>query len=74
MSGLPNRKPTDSEKFRKEYLATLALQARNDAINYEANKVYQRTGAPAQPTDTRNTTEKLSDLNRIIIEIRSRLG
>jgi len=74
MSGLPNRKPTDAEKFRKEYLATLALQARNDAINYEANKVYQRTGAPAQPTDTRNTTEKLADLNRIRIEIRSRLG
>lgn len=74
MSGLPNRKPSDSEKFRKEYLATLALQARNDAINYEANKVYQRTGAPAQPTDTRNTTEKLADLNRIRIEIRSRLG
>jgi len=74
MSGLPNRKPSDAEKFRKEYLATLALQARNDAINYEANKVYQRTGAPAQPTDTRNTTEKLADLNRIRIEIRSRLG
>jgi hypothetical protein len=74
MSGLPNRKPSDSEKFRKEYLATLALQARNDAINYEANKVYQRTGAPAQPTDTRNTTEKLADLNRLRIEIRSRLG
>jgi hypothetical protein len=73
MSGIPNRKPTDAEKFRKEYLATLALQARNDAINYEANKVYQRTGAPAQPTDTRNTTEKLADLNRIRIEIRSRL-
>jgi hypothetical protein len=73
MSGLPNRKPTDAEKFRKEYLATLALQAKNDALNYEANKVYQRTGAPAQPTDTRNTTEKLADLNRIRIEIRSRL-
>jgi hypothetical protein len=74
MSGQPVRTPLDASKFRNEYMATLGLQASINDANYQANKVYTRTGAPSQPTDTRTTTEKLADLYRLRIEIRSMLG
>jgi len=74
MSGQPYRNALDIAKFRSEYLANLGLQASINDANLQANKIYVRTGAPTQPTDTRTTTEKLADLYRIRIDIRSKLG
>ncbi len=74
MSGQPYKNPLDVAKFRNEYLANLALEVKNNDLNLQANKVYIRTGAPSQPTDTRTTSEKLADLYRLRIDIRSKLG
>jgi len=74
MSGQPYKNPLDVAKFRNEYLANLALEVKNNDLNLQANKVYIRTGAPSQPTDTRTTSEKLADLYRLRIEIRSKLA
>lgn len=74
MSGQPTRTPLDVAKFRKEYLATLALQSSINDKNFQANQIFAKTGAPSQPTDTRTTSEKLADLYRLRIELRSRLG
>lgn len=74
MSGQPNINPTDASKFRQQYLANLALQARNDQINLEANKIFKKTGqTPTQPTDTRTTAEKLADIERLKLDIRGGL-
>jgi hypothetical protein len=74
MSGQPYRNALDIAKFRSEYLANLGLQASINDANLQANKIYVRTGAPTQPTDTRTTSEKLADLYRLRIDIRSKLG
>ena len=71
---MPNKNPTDASKFRQQYLATLALQARNDDINLQANKIFNKTGeTPSQMTDTRTTAEKEADLQRLKIEVRKEL-
>lgn len=74
MSGQPNINPLDSAKFRQQYLANLSLRAEIDDFNLQANKIFIRTGAPTQPTDTRTTSERLADLYRLRIEVRSKLG
>lgn len=74
MSGQPYQNPTDPAKFRQQYLSNLALQANIDDMNLQANKVYRRTGAPSQPTDTRGTAERQADLYRLRIEIRGQLS
>jgi hypothetical protein len=75
MSGFPLKNPTDASKFRQQYLATLALQAKNDDINLQANKIYKKTGeTPTQMTDTRTTVEKEADVQRLKIEIRKELS
>jgi len=74
MSGFPLRNPTDASKFRQQYLANLTLQAQNDDINLQANKLYKKTGqTPAQMTDTRTTAEKQADIERLKIEVRKEL-
>lgn len=74
MSGLPNKTVQDMARNRKEYLDTLALRAKIDDYNLQGNKLYTRTGTlPVQPTDTRTTSEKLSDLYGIRTQIRSEL-
>ncbi len=73
MSGVPYRTQRDIDKYRKEYMANLSLEAKNDELNYKANQMYQRTGAPSQLTDTRDTTEKLRDLESLRNMLRSRL-
>lgn len=71
---MPNKNPTDASKFRQQYLATLALQARNDDTNLQANKIFNKTGeTPSQMTDTRTTAEKEADLQRLKIEVRKEL-
>lgn len=75
MSGQRNIKPTDPSKFRQAYMANLALEANINDKNLQANKIFIKTGvAPNQPTDTRTTSEKLADLERLKIDVRSSLS
>jgi len=75
MSGQPNRNPSDADKFRQQYLANLDLRARLDDVNLQANKVYKRTGQlPVEPSDFRTTEEKLADIERLKVEVRSKLS
>ena len=74
MSGYPNRTTYDATQKRKKYIEELALRARLDDDNLQANKLYKRTGAISTPPDTRTTSEKLADTYRLRIEIRSKLG
>lgn len=74
MSGQPYNTPLDMAKAREAYLANLQLRAELDDKNLQANKVYVRTGQlPVEQTDTRTLTEKLADVERLKIEIRSKL-
>ena len=74
MSGYALKTPYDATKKRREYETELALRAKLDDMNLQANKLYKRTGAISTPPDTRTTTEKLADLYRLRIDIRSKLG
>ena len=74
MSGYQLRTPYDATKKRQDYLRELELRTRLDDANLQANKIYKRTGAISTPPDTRTTTEKLADLYRLRIEMRTKLG
>lgn len=75
MSGQPNRNPMDASKYRQQYLATLNLQANLNDQNYQANNLYKKTGqTPSQLTDQRTTAEKLADIERLKIDVRSQLS
>lgn len=74
MSGQPLRYTDDAKKFRKAYMATLQLQQDINQKNYEANALYRRTGVvPTQITDYRSTSEKLADVIKLRVMIRSQL-
>lgn len=73
MSGYPLKSVHDSFKKRKAYEQELALRAKLDDINLQANKLYKRTGAISALPDTRTTTEKLSDLYRLRIDVYDKL-
>jgi len=73
MSGQPLQKPLDATKFRQQYLANIKLQTKIDEMNYQANRVYKKTGAPQQPTDQRTLNEKFRDIMGLKVEIRSML-
>jgi hypothetical protein len=70
MSGQPLAKPLDAERFRKEYLKSLDLQASNDKKNLDANRLFAKTGLPQQPPDQRSVEEKLEDIERYKVETR----
>jgi len=70
MSGQPLVKPLDAERFRKEYLKSLDLQASNDKKNLDANRLFAKTGVPQQPPDQRSVEEKLEDMERLKVEAR----
>jgi hypothetical protein len=75
MSGQPLINATDASKFRQNYLANLALQANIDDMNLQANKIYKKIGqTPTQITDSRTTNEKLADIERLKIDVRSSLS
>lgn len=75
MSGYPLNYPTDAAKFRQQYLANLNLQANINDMNLQANKIYKKTGqTPVQVTDTRTTAEKLADVERLKIDVRTQLS
>lgn len=62
------------EEFRKRYLASLALSAKNDAMNLSANQVFKETGVPAAPADTRTITEKVADVEGLKQLVRGQLN
>ena len=72
-SGLPINTTSQAAEYRKRYLATLALEAQNDAYNLQANQVYRQTGQPSRPPDTRTTTEKMADIEKLKVDLRSGL-
>jgi hypothetical protein len=68
----PCLKPTDAEKYRQQYLSSLALSAANNQKNLNANLIFKQTGqSPTQPTDFRTTTEKSADVDGMRREVRS---
>lgn len=74
MSGQPYNSVKDMKDFRKEYLAVLKLQAQINDKNLQANKAYKRTGVPiTEMTDFRTPEEKLLDVERLKIDVKSKL-
>jgi len=72
MSGQPYVYPSDPDKFRQEYIDSLNLRANLDKINYDANRLYKKTGqisAISELSDTRSTVEKLADVQKTRIEL-----
>lgn len=74
MSGKPYRTIQDMATARAQYMANLKLMAELDDKNYQANITYLKTGQiPSQLTDTRSVSEKLADVERLKIELQSKL-
>jgi len=62
MSGQPNINPLDQAKFRQQYLANLDLTIGLQQANFNANRIFKKTGVPQQPLDTRSQDEKFQDI------------
>jgi hypothetical protein len=73
MSGQPVNTPMDIKKFRQQYLANLQQEIENDTKNLNANLIFKKTGVPQQLTDTRSVNEKLNDIFRLKMDLRSGL-
>jgi hypothetical protein len=74
MSGQPYKTLLDVTNARNAYLSNLKLQIELDDKNYQANKIYKRTGQlPVEMTDYRSVTEKLADVERLKIDLNSKL-
>lgn len=73
MSGFPVNTKLDQARFRKQYLDTLALQIKNNDLNYNANKLYKKTGLPQQPTDERSQEDKYRDIQGLKQSLNSQL-
>jgi hypothetical protein len=72
MSGKPNRYPSDSTKYKGQYMEALELRANIDDMNLQANKTYKATGQlppVSQMPETRTTSEILADNERLKIEL-----
>jgi len=75
-SGQPIRTHADANKFRNEYLETLALQESINDMNLQANKTYLLTGQlppQSQLQDTRTSAEKLADVEKLKQDIADNL-
>jgi len=65
---------TDAFKVRNAYLANLQAEQRNLDKTGRAVAVLQQTGqTPLPPQDTRTVTEKLSDIQKLKIDLRKQL-
>lgn len=73
MSGQPNKSPLDQAKFRQQYLANLALEIGLQQNNFNANRIFKKTGVPQQPADTRSQDEKFQDIQGLKQQTRSLL-
>lgn len=73
-SGQPYNKPIDILKAKNANLAYLNLRAQLDEQNYQANKLYKRTGQlPTEMADTRTLAEKLADVQRLKLDLNKQL-
>jgi hypothetical protein len=74
MSLPPQRKPIDLDKFTMAYISNLNAQIANDAKVYNA-VMANITGQapPSQPADTRPIEEKLLDVERLKLDLRTQL-
>lgn len=74
MSGQPYKTKLDMTNARNAYLENLKLRVELDDKNYQANKLYTRTGQlPVEMTDYRSTTEKIADVQRLKIDLNNKL-
>jgi hypothetical protein len=73
MSGQPNINPLDQAKFRQQYLANLDLTIGLQQANFNANRIFKKTGVPQQPLDTRSQDEKFQDIQGLKQQARSQL-
>ena len=65
------RNPADYENYKSIYLQTLQQQINNNASNYNAISLYQKTGQPPiTPTDTRSIEDKFADTIYVQVELR----
>ena len=66
------KNPADYERYKAIYLQTLQQQINNNAINYNANVLYLKTGQlPITPTDTRSIEDKFADTIGIQVQLRA---
>jgi hypothetical protein len=70
------KKPLDSSaKYREKYLSNLRLEASNNERNKNANQIFREAGVPpSRPPDMQTTTEKAQDIERLKLDLRSKLG
>ena len=62
MSFPPLNNPVDYDRYKAIYLQTLQQQINNNANNYNAVSLYQKTAQPPiTPTDTRSIEDKFAD-------------
>ena len=66
-------KQPSKEEWRRQYLATLAVETANNQKNAGANQLFKQTGQPSQPLDTRSITDKLADVEGLKVALRSEL-
>jgi len=66
-------KQPSREDFRRQYLATLAVETANNEKNTSANQLFKQTGQPSQPLDNRSITDKLADIEGLKVILRGEL-
>ena len=65
------KNPADYENYKSIYLQTLQQQINNNANNYNAVLLYQKTAQPPiTPTDTRSNEDKFADEIFVQVELR----
>ena len=70
------KKPTDKDAVRRQYLNNLKVDTANMTRNFNANVIFKETGQtrPNALPDTRTTTDKRADLERLKLELQADLG
>lgn len=70
------KRPNDKNAVRNQYMNLLALESANIQKNWNANQIFKETGQTRPNTlpDTRTTTDKRADLERLKLEVRSELS
>ena len=58
---VPQRKPRDAAKIRKEHLANLALESSNNQLNMNASLMLKNTGRSSLVPDQNTATDKYSN-------------
>jgi len=72
MSGQRNKKPSDVVKARQEYLDNLSLEVQLNDANEQVVTQYKETGQVppiSQMKDTRTTSQKLADIEKLKISL-----